>query len=545
MASTRPDLYSPETQRSSLVKRLFAIHGWSGIALGLLLYAVIVTGTVAVFAEEIGQWSSPLPTHPGEILQPGLDTAVRDAARTVDPQYYEEVGIFAATGERLSVFFHTHVEGQDGGIVDKGVELEYDPSTWALLDRREGEGPDIRAADTDAALARFLVDLHVRLYLPDPWGLLLTGALGLAMMVAAITGLIVHRKLLSQLFVQRISARNTLLTARDRHVVAGSWNLIFAFLLAFTGSFFSFAGSFGLTVMSMVATGGDQKKLIETVIGMPAPHDDSPAVMADLDGILDDARARTSGDGSHPISLSVQRWGRADAITSVGMSPPEGSLSGTILLYDAATGEFMRPKPAIGLQPSLGNDVLGLIGPLHFGNFAGFASKAAWFGLGCAAAYVVGSGLLLWLLRRRTEGWLRLEKLTQWMLYGLPLALIGSAIGFFAAPLLDLNAGAAVKLGFVAVAASVSLLVWYTSDLDRLRRHLLLALAVSLLSVTPLRLLGGGMPWSDAIAGGWAVVPAVDLLLLIAGLVCLERWSARRSGRRPAWSAISQRSEET
>ena len=31
---------------------LVAIHGGSGISLGILLYAVVVTGTVAGFAEE-------------------------------------------------------------------------------------------------------------------------------------------------------------------------------------------------------------------------------------------------------------------------------------------------------------------------------------------------------------------------------------------------------------------------------------------------------------------------------------------------------------
>ena len=42
-------------------KTLLAVHGWSGILLGLLLYAVICTGMAAVFAAEINDWSSPLP----------------------------------------------------------------------------------------------------------------------------------------------------------------------------------------------------------------------------------------------------------------------------------------------------------------------------------------------------------------------------------------------------------------------------------------------------------------------------------------------------
>ncbi len=513
-----------ETQRSTRVQRLFRIHGWSGVGLGLLLYAVILTGTIAVFAEEIGHWSSPLPVHPEDVLQPGLDRALRSVAETVDPQFYDEVGIRAGTGERLSAFFHGHVHTEGGGIVEEGVEIEYDPSTWQILDRREGEASDIRAGDNDAALARFLIDLHVRLYLPDPWGLLLTGILGLAMMVAAVTGLIVHRKLIKNLFVQRISARNALLTARDRHVVAGSWNLVFAFLLAFTGCFFSFAGSFGLPMMAMVASGGDQEKLIETVVALPEAHDASPAELADLDMILADARTRATDSTSRPVSLNVMRWGRADAVVMVNMSPSYGTLSGTTLVYDGATGTFVRDKPNIGQQPSLGNDVLGLIGPLHFGNFGGVASKAVWFGLGCASAYVVVTGLLLWTHRRRALGWLPMEKATVWMGYGLPLALVVCALGFFAATWLPFDPSTAVKGTFLAAVAGVSLLAWRVADLDMLRSRLLLGIAVALLAIVPMRLLGGGPSWIDALGGGWTAVPAMDVLLVIAGVTALMRW---------------------
>ena len=43
------------------IKRLTAIHGWSAVVLGLLLYAVVATGAVAVFANEIGRWSVGAP----------------------------------------------------------------------------------------------------------------------------------------------------------------------------------------------------------------------------------------------------------------------------------------------------------------------------------------------------------------------------------------------------------------------------------------------------------------------------------------------------
>lgn len=55
-------------------KTLLAVHGWSGILLGLLLYVVICTGVAAVFAEEISDWSSPLAHREAAVPFPaGLD----------------------------------------------------------------------------------------------------------------------------------------------------------------------------------------------------------------------------------------------------------------------------------------------------------------------------------------------------------------------------------------------------------------------------------------------------------------------------------------
>src|SRR3546814_10626149 len=90
--------------------------------------------------------------------------------------------------------------------------------------------------------------------------------------------------------------RGDLLSKRDAHAVAGSWNLLFSFLLAFTGSFFSFATSFGVPVMAMVAFNGDQAKAFETFIGNPPVNDPRPAPMASIEAMLADATHRAGAD---------------------------------------------------------------------------------------------------------------------------------------------------------------------------------------------------------------------------------------------------------
>ena len=84
----------------------------------------------------------------------------------------------------LELFFHTHRNKPNGEIEEYGVEFEVDPQTHAVLDKRQGTGLELHRTQEASVLSRFLVDIHTELHLPRPWGLLLTGILGLAMMVA-------------------------------------------------------------------------------------------------------------------------------------------------------------------------------------------------------------------------------------------------------------------------------------------------------------------------------------------------------------------------
>ncbi len=263
------------------------------------------------------------------------------------------------------------------------------------MDRKEGWGDDIDEVDAPNALADFLVHLHISLHLPDPYGFFLTGVLGLAMLVAAVTGFVIHRHLLRELFTLR-KYRKGLLVRRDTHVIAATWNLPFAFILAFTGSYFSFTSSVGFPALAMVAFGGDQVAMSETLNGGVTPENAAPAAPADFDRILADATTRAGA----PNFIIVDHYARADARVTIFTAAQEGALYGRSLVYDGSSGALVLEKPFLGTQPSIGSQVSSLMAPLHFGNFAGIASKGVWFALGFASAYVTLSGMLLWTTRR-------------------------------------------------------------------------------------------------------------------------------------------------
>lgn len=511
-------------------RKLLDIHGWSGILLGLLLYVVIVTGTAAVFAEELAAWSSPAASEPGGRFghDQGIDHHIRRLAAVTAPALHDDILLFPGAAERLHLIFHTAAKKPDGSPGEHGIEYEVDSHTGKVLAQQAGWVDELSRQRESDALSRFLIDLHVRLHVPNPWGLLLTGLLGLSMMIAAVTGFLVHRHLLRELFTLRLF-RDSLLRRRDLHVVAGSWNLPFAFLLAFTGSFFSFAGSIGIPALAMVAFQGDQDALIAAVVGAPPAVDERAVLASNLDLLFADARERTGADAAF---ATLTHYGRADSRLTIQTLPAKGHLTGLNALYAPASGAFIGLKPTLGLQPSLGGDLAALMTPLHFGNFAGIASRLVWLALGTAAAYVTFSGLMLWCRRREAERrWQIFERVVSWVAYGLPLALLATFHAFFLLPVSTFLRQDSLLVAFLLIFFASGMLFCLHQPAKLTRVHLLLA-AILLLSLPMMRCLSGGPSWLVAISSGQPVVMAVDLGLLMMGLMVLWFGYCRRGQTR-------------
>ncbi len=520
-------------------KRLVAVHGWSGILLGLALYVVILTGAVAVFADEIGAWSIG-DAEAGNPFASPLDAPLRKMAEDVAVEYRDDVDVYYNSAGHIVAFFHTHATNQVGQLDDKGVMFEFDPTTTKMVSRREGFGSELYGADPAGALDSFLVDLHVRLHLPDPWGLYLTGILGLMMTAAAVSGFLIHRHLIKDLFVAPRPS-NLVLFARDRHVLAGSWTLPFAFVLAFTGSFLSFAVSLGLPVVGATAFGGNQMALFETLYGLPDYEDSGTAPLVDLDSVT--ARS-TEIAGSLPTGLAIHHWARADAVVQLYHPPAAGTLRGVKHSFEGKTGRFLGSKPDIGTAPSIGDTAFGLMFALHFGDFAGTASKVIWFSLGLAMCFLTVTGLQLWLRRYEDQPlWRRFGRALTILVYGLPIAMTGAGYAYF----LSLSTNETLfwtPIGFLVVAGlaiAIGLAVRRDLALNRAYR---LMLGAGLIALPLLRMLSGGPAWPELLAMGNTAVVSFDLLLIIAGTGFVIAGTGLTKSHRRARYASKTLSEE-
>ncbi|WP_111430651.1 PepSY-associated TM helix domain-containing protein [Rhodobacteraceae bacterium DSL-40] len=514
------------------MKRLTAIHGWSAVLLGLLLYAVVATGTAAVFAREIGRWSAGGIRESAPLEGP-VDARVRALAGEVDPAFLHDVGVWAGHDDDLHIFFHDHRLNPESGLKeDYGTIFRVDGGTGTVLERHDGFVWNDPAAYATSALQQFLVDLHVQLYLPEPWGLLVTGILGLMMMAAVVSGLIMHRHVIRDLFVaERPGGR--LVSVRDRHVLASSWSLPFAFLLAFTGSFFSFASTIGFPLVASVAFGGDKEAMSETLFEPPVPEDATPARLASLDYLLADSTARA---GAPATFVAIAGYGRADARVTVWHRPAPGGLVPVKQEFDGTSRSFLGAAPMVGRTPSAGSALYGLMFPLHFGDFAGIFSQAVWGGLGIAMCFVILSGLRLWVRRRAGQPlWDAFGRAMLVTGYGLPLGMLTAAWACcIARPAGDTFWW--TPAGFLIGAGASILAGLLVAEPARLTRLFQRTLAAACLLLPLLRLATGGMTWSDALLHGQHDVLTVDLLL-IAGGIAFWALTKPAGAARPALTA--------
>ena len=501
------------------LKRLSAFHGWSGLVLGLLLYAVILTGTVVVFSDEIRNWSVG-GSYSGEVLPEELDDKVRDAMDRVSKGYRERVTVRMTASGDLLVFARAAVTNHKTGEFDELGELFLiDPETGETRKRQYGYLSELEEIFDGSALENFLVRLHIRLYIQSSWGLILTGVLGLTMMASGLSGLLIHRHLIRDLFTAERPGKR-LVSFRDKHVLAASWSLPFTFILGLTGSFFSFAVAVGLPVIAMVAFGGDQQKLRSVLFSPDVITDERPAPLTSLDDIARNAAHRLKA----PVrAIEITNYDRADATVRTSHLPADGTLYFKSLLYRGSSGEFLREKPLVGQETSTGNSLLNLMSALHFGNFAGILSRLAWFALGGMMSYVVISGLRMWVKKRENDPlWQHLAPVVSVVAYGLPLSMLASAYSFFLFRNW-LDEFWWTPFGFV-LGMLFSVGYGYCLREDREIRAAFLKIVLWACLLLPLfRIVFGGVAWVPALqSGNWQVL-WIDFALAVPSALLLFR----------------------
>jgi len=370
------------TQRA--IKAWYLVHKWTSLICTLFLLVLCVTGLPLIFHDEIdAAMGGPVPAAsvpPG--ARPDLDKIVAIARK----DHPGQVVTFLTWGLDAPVITASIAPSFTAGE-DETVTQNFDARTGAPL----------AANPSYLKVSLFLLALHETLFLGLP-GTLFIGAMGLLLVTALVSGVVVYVPFMRKLdFATVRRNRSTRLKWLDLHNLIGIVTLGWLAAVGVTGVINTLSGP--------AASLWQRTELVK----MLAPYRSlpPPARFASLNRVVANALRASPGmrvaEIAFPGSPFASR--RHYDVFLRGSTPVTRRLIAPRLV-DAETG-----RVAAARDMPLYVKTLFLSQPLHFGDYAGMPLKILWALLDLAAIAVLGSGIYLWLGRRRTSLEKRVDEL--------------------------------------------------------------------------------------------------------------------------------------
>lgn len=526
-------------------KKYYQIHSWVGVITSILLFVIAFTGAVSVFGRpEIKTWANEAMRTKQEMNWQRFEQLANMHAGEVGEAYLEEVRLRPANYRNAtSVFiFEGHFDTADGREEHRIKWFEYDPQLSQLLSSGEGTFSDFfgqRSTD----IADFIVGFHADLHLGSPVGFLLTGLLGLTLMASIVTGVVIHKKILRELFTFR-PFRSLRLMWQDTHKVLSVWAILFHFAIAFSGAFLGLATVILIPAAAFVVFEGDQEALLETFATQTEPALSGDTAYMRVGEVM--AAAHGNPVAQQVANAAVLGWGDKNALMYVTATGQEamGNLS---LVYTPSDATFVESFSNFGRLGGVSGPLLDVMFPLHFGNFGGLFVKAVWAVLGLGTALVALTGMMLWIERRAygPEGQLsiaaykRFSRFTIGSCGGLVLACIAL---FPTQLLLDVPPADTffwISSVFYAVWGGVTLYAMVRYNEYRTTKELFVLGALGLIGAAVLNWVITGDHPANAFSDGHVSTSVTDIVLILMGIWCvqqartlpLERREAKRGDR--------------
>jgi uncharacterized iron-regulated membrane protein len=389
------------------VQAMLAGHSALGLAFAALIYVVCLTGTVCVFMHELVRWEQPdAPVVSRALTADDVGAVVKSAyAQSLADGVEHDLFIMGPNDatRRLFVTYHDHETGREG--------------EWL------GDSDGRLVTRVAAPWSDFIGHLHMQLHLPRTWGLFVVGLTGVALLSSLISGLLSHPRLFKDAFALRWGGSRRLQEA-DLHNRLGVWGLPFHVVVSLTGALLGLS-TLIVGVLALAAYNGNSQEAFAAILGPRATADETKAPLPDVAAMMRHVQAQKPE--ATFASVFIDHVGKAGQAVSLSMRTP-GHLANGNTYYFKGDG---TPQGDGGLEEGgVGQQILGVLQPLHFGWFGGYAIKFAYGILGLALTLVTYTGVTIWLARRRDKGrpaprWERVWSSVGW---GQPLALATSAI---------------------------------------------------------------------------------------------------------------------
>ncbi|TCK03675.1 PepSY-associated TM helix domain-containing protein [Marinobacterium mangrovicola] len=403
------------------------LHTWTGLIAGWILFFVFVTGTSGYFDDEITRWMEPERPLPLQQSLSGdreqlINTAL-DRLQKVAPEAQNWVVTLPHASLTPRGWHDFTLGWQDLPKRGQAFGLR---GRETLSTETAAPLPPVEVRQTGGGMQ--LYRMHYALsYMPYPVGIRLVGLCTLLMLLALITGVVIHKKIFKDFFTFRPNKNRR--SWLDAHNLCGVMALPFFLMITYSGLVFFAAQYMPAGIATLYGT-------------------DRPAARAFFDELTERegdvylAVTRPAANIETLLSTAEERWGEGQ-VASIRVEHLQGQpqhvdierVAGDkvryerqILRFDAADGTPLPSDPPLNAT-ILTNETLRA---LHEGIFAGPWLRWLYFFSGLLGCAMIGTGMVLWSVKRRKRnhsdsnlGHRLVEALNLATIVGLPAGVAG------------------------------------------------------------------------------------------------------------------------
>ena len=387
------------------------LHTWGGLSVGWLLYFMFITGTAGYFVSEIDYWMQPEMPHLNE-------TAEHSQLLLLAEQHLNSK---APTAKSWRINLPSErertltVRWQDGDGRHKDI-----------LHPVSGDVVNVR----DTGGGEQLYEMHYRLhYMPRTVAFIITSLCGMFMLIALITGLVIHKKIFIEFFTFRPGKKQR--SWLDMHNILSVLPLPFHLMITYSGLIFlMFTTMPAIFLASYGVEEEGRQRFISELRSTPTPIKATGNRMnlTSLPGLLE--KAENSWGQGNVSRFSIEHPGDSHARITLQKRRVDQVSDEQKLIYHGVTGQLLSAVDDVGSSAS--KSFYALMIRLHIGEFAGTALRWLYFLSGLMGAGMIATGMVLWANKRRTKadksgrsskGLVLVEHLNVGTITGLPIAI--------------------------------------------------------------------------------------------------------------------------
>ncbi len=359
-------------------KTLFNIHGWLGINLGMLLFVICFSGTIATLSNEI-DW----------LLDSSLRIEPKDAPYDWEAMYQNVKAAFpdsriTSVGEQKNPF----TEVGDYFAATVFIRTPQGQTRKVHVNPYSGE---ILAHNSFFDIQRFFRNYHSFFFDQKLGGTLIVTFFSFFLLLSSLTGFLFYTAWLKNLFQLRWK-KGLKVFFTDAHRQFGIWALLFTLIIAITGTFYFVEDILGIT--------GKFKVLV------PDPLEK-----------ITQAEISSFGDNLEFLSLNTYAKNAVQAFPELRVEqiriPSKltdhvyvDGQDGNPFTRDRANKVYLNPFSGEVVKIQKAADlntielVTDIVDPSHFGTFGGLTVKIIWFFFGLILSFSILTGTYIWYKKR-------------------------------------------------------------------------------------------------------------------------------------------------